>query len=79
MFGGWCDRAQGGGGEADGLYSDVALREEARRRKEEKDALLTLPNVAKLPPDMWSNVMAEVGRLARIEPDGDQMGSDELS
>ena len=90
MFGGLFEKAQrvGGGGrggavdEAAGLYSDAALRAEAQRRKQEKDALLTPENLAKLPTDQWSEVvgslepdqmsrmMAANAELAKQLPDG---------
>ena len=58
---------QGDGGETSGLYSDAALREEARRRKEEKDRLLKLENVAKLPPDMWAETMGSLEESKKEE------------
>ena len=60
MFGGMFTRAVGKGGDADGLYSDAALREERRYKEAEHDRLMKLENLAKLPPDMWAE---ELGKL----------------
>ena len=93
MFGGLFEKAQrGGGGGAGGaggasdddagLYSDAALRAEAQRRKQEKDAQLTPENLAKLPTDRWgevvgglepeqmSRMLAANAELAKQLPDG---------
>ena len=66
MFGGLFDRAQGAGTELDGLYSDVAVREDARKRKEEKEKLLKLENVAKLPTEMWADVMGDASEREHL-------------
>ena len=71
MFGGLFDRAQGEGGDESGLYSDAALRSEARRRKEEKDALLKLENVAKLPTEMWAETMGDLDPSQRAKLTGE--------
>jgi hypothetical protein len=60
MFGGLFKRAQGDGSDDGGLYSTNALAEEARKRKEEKDRLLKLENLAKLPTDMWAKTFGEL-------------------
>ena len=60
MFGGLFERAQGGGTADDGIYSDNALEAEARRRREEKEKLATIGNLAKLPPDMWADTFGEL-------------------
>ena len=60
MFGGLFERAQGDGGDDDGLYSANALAAEAARRKKDKDDLMKLENVAKLPPDMWAETMKDL-------------------
>ena len=43
----------GRGTEFDGLYPERDLDAEASRRKKERDNLLTLQNLAKLPSKMW--------------------------
>ena len=58
----------------EGLYSDAALELEAQRRKDDKEKLLTLPNLAKLPPDMWPDTFKDLDpkqmqKLAAM-PDG---------
>lgn len=61
MFGGLFERAAGSGAPTDGLYSEAALKEEARRREEERDRLLKLENLAKLPTEMWQQQLGALG------------------
>ena len=80
MFGGLFDRAQGDGGETSGLYSDAALREEARARKEERDKLLKIENVAKLPTEMWAETMKEAAlndtKMAQLADENRELSQD---
>ena len=75
MFGGLFERAQGDGGDASGLYSKVALEEEARKKKEEKDRLCKLENLAKLPPDMWADTFKDIEpeQFAKLQPEGKEL------
>ena len=52
--------AQGAGTDDDGLYSANALTEEARKKKEEKDRLCKIENLAKLPTDMWADTFKDI-------------------
>ena len=60
MFHGLFERAVGEGAEGDGLYSEEALREEARAREVERDRLLRVENLAKLPSDMWREQLGQI-------------------
>jgi len=60
MFHGLFERAVGEGAEGDGLYSEAALREEARAREAERDRLLRVENLAKLPSDMWREQLGQI-------------------
>jgi hypothetical protein len=83
MFGGLFERAQQGSGpepldEADaGLYSDNALAEEARKRKEEKERLLKLENLAKLPTEMWAETFGDLEpeQRAKLIPESKELAA----
>lgn len=66
MFGGLFDRAQGGGGDDEGLYSKNALDAEAAAKKAERERLMKLENLAKLPPDMWAETMQEAASKENV-------------